>query len=127
MNILAEFLATDASWVDNFCVRFLIFVIDDNTALAGPNEMAHIDAFNEMLEANGHWITAAGIHHGAQATVLDNRNDAGLVSPGSLYNKKAHYSGFWLINAADQNEALALAAAGSRACNRKVELRPYLQ
>jgi hypothetical protein len=32
-----------------------------------------------------------------------------------------------LINAADQDEALALAAAGSKACNRKVELRPYLR
>lgn len=108
-------------------MRFIIFVIDDSTALAGPNEMAQIDAFNEMLEANGHWITAAGIHHGAQATVLDNRNDAGLVAEGSLYNEKEHYSGFWLINAADQDEALALAAAGSKACNRKVELRPYLR
>lgn len=111
----------------NSAMRFLIFVIDDNTALAGPNEMAHIDAFNEMLEANGHWITAGGIHHGAQATVLDNRNDAGLITDGSLYNEVEHYSGFWLINAADQDEALALAAAGSKACNRKVELRPYLR
>jgi len=108
-------------------MRFLIFVIDDNTAPAGADEMAHIDAFNEMLEANGHWITAGGIHHGAQATVLDNRNDAGLVTDGSLYNEVEHYSGFWLINAADQDEALALAAAGSKACNRKVELRPYLR
>jgi hypothetical protein len=113
--------------LENLVMRFLIFVIDDNTAPAGPDEMAHIDAFNEMLEAKGHWITAGGIHHGAQATVLDNRNDAGLVSPGSLYNEKEHYSGFWLINAADEDEALALAAAGSKACNRKVELRPYLR
>jgi hypothetical protein len=113
--------------MDNFSMRFLIFVIDDNTALAGPDEMAQIDAFNEMLEAHGHWITAGGIHHGAEATVLDNRNDAGLVTPGSLYTEKEHYSGFWLINAANQDEALALAAAGSKACNRKVELRPYLR
>lgn len=108
-------------------MRFLIFVIDDNIALAGPDEMANIDAFNEMLEAKGHWITAAGIHHGAQATVLDNRDDAGLVTEGSLYNEKEFYIGFWLINAADQDEALALATAGSKACNRKVELRPYLR
>ena len=108
-------------------MRFLIFVIGDSTVQAGPDEMAQIDAFNEMLEAKGHWITAGGIHHGAQATVLDNRNDAGLEAEGSLYNEKEFYTGFWLINAADQDEALALAAAGSKACNRKVELRPYLR
>jgi hypothetical protein len=107
-------------------MRFIIFVIDDQTEKASGNEMAAIDAFNEMLESNGHWITAAGINHGEAATVLDNRNGAGIVTPGSLYNEAEHYSGFWLINAADKDEALALAAAGSKACNRKVELRPYL-
>ena len=107
-------------------MRFLINVIDSQSNSASGDEMAAIDAFNEMLEANGHWITAAGINHGEAATVLDNRDGAGIVTPGSLYNEVEHYSGFWLINAADKDEALALAAAGSKACNRKVELRPYL-
>ena len=107
-------------------MKFIIFVIDDQTDKAGSDEMAAIDAFNDSLQANGHWITAAGINHGAAATVLDNRGDAGIVIPGSLYDSAEHYSGFWLIEAANQDEALALAATGSKACNRKVELRPYL-
>ena len=108
-------------------MRYIIFVIDDQTEKAPSNEIAAIDAFNEMLETNGHWITAAGINHGEGATVLDNRSDAGIVKTGSLYNEVEHYSGFWLINADSHEKALELAAAGSRACNRKVELRPYLQ
>ena len=108
-------------------VRYIIFVIDDQTEKANGNEMQAIDAFNEMLEQNGHWITAGGINHGAAATVLDNRNGAGLVSRGSLYDQAEHYSGFWLIQADNHEVALELAAAGSKACNRKVELRPYLQ
>ncbi len=107
-------------------MKFIIFVIDDQTEKAGSDEMAAIDAFNDSLQENGHWITAAGINHGAAATVLDNRGGAGIVSPGSLYNQAEHYSGFWLIEAADREKALELAAAGSKACNRKVELRPYL-
>jgi hypothetical protein len=107
-------------------MKFIIFVIDDQTEKAGSDEMAAIDAFNESLEAGGHWITAAGINHGAAATVLDNRGGVGIVTPGSLYDEVEHYSGFWLIEAASQEQALALAAAGSKACNRKVELRPYL-
>ena len=107
-------------------MKFIIFVIDDQTEKAGADEMAAIDAFNDSLQQNGHWITAAGINHGAAATVLDNRDGAGVVTPGSLYDSAEHYSGFWLIEAANRDEALALAAAGSKACNRKVELRPYL-
>ncbi|MBB5616808.1 hypothetical protein BJ959_000304 [Chryseoglobus frigidaquae] len=34
-------------------------------------------------------------------------------------------SGFWIIEAPDRDAALALAAEGSRACNRVVELRPF--
>lgn len=108
-------------------MKYIIFVIDDQTTPAGADEMAAIDAFNDSLQTNGHWITAAGINHGEAATILDNRSGAGIVSKGSLYNEAEHYSGFWLIEAANQNEALALAAAGSKACNRKVELRPYLR
>ena len=107
-------------------MKFIIFVIDDQTEKANSDEMDAIDAFNESLRINGHWITAAGIDHGRAATVLDNRAGAGLIEPGSLYDAPEHYSGFWLIEAADHDQALKLAAAGSFACNRKVELRPYL-
>jgi riboflavin biosynthesis pyrimidine reductase len=34
--------------------------------------------------------------------------------------------GFWIIEAADLDVALKLAAEGSKACNRKVEVRPFL-
>ena len=89
--------------------------------------MEAIDAFNQMLEDNAHWITAGGIHAGAKATVVDNRNDLNQVTPGSLYNESEHYSGFWLINAESEEQAIELAKLGSKACNRKVEVRPYLR
>ena len=33
---------------------------------------------------------------------------------------------FWIIEASDLDVALKLAAAGSKACNRRVEVRPFL-
>lgn len=107
-------------------MKFIIFVIDTGEELAGPDEMAAIDEFNERLQSQGHWITAAGIHHGKNATVIDNRGGKGIVTSGSLYDHPEHYSGFWLVEAPNKEVALELAAQGSRACNRKVELRAYL-
>lgn len=107
-------------------MKFIIFVIDDQTEKASGNEMAAIDAFNEKLESNGNWITAAGINHGQSAWVIDNRSGANRATQGSLYNEEEHYSGFWLIQAESAAEAKQLAFEGSLACNRKVELRPYL-
>lgn len=107
-------------------MRFIIFVIDGPGNLADPNEMAQIDAFNDELQKNGQWITAAGIAQSAGATLIDNRNGKGEVQAGSLVKSSENYSGFWLIEAESAEIAKELALAGSKACNRKVELRPYL-
>ena len=106
--------------------RFVIYVIDTATNTGGPSEMAAIDVFNDHLQSNSHWITAAGIGAPATAQVMDNREDAGKVTPGSLFDSEEFYSGFWLIQAESDAQAQELALAGSKACNRKVELRPYL-
>ena len=108
-------------------MRFIIFVIDGPGNPAGSDEMKHIDAFNEKLQANGHWITAAGIKEPSNATLIDNRNNKGEVKMGSLFKEPEHYSGFWLIQADSEAIAKELAMEGSLACNRKVELRPYIQ
>ena len=107
-------------------MRFIIFVIDGPGNLADPNEMAQIDAFNDELQKNGQWITAAGIAQSAGATLIDNRNGKGDVQAGSLVTSSENYSGFWLIEAENADVAKELALEGSKACNRKVELRPYL-
>jgi hypothetical protein len=39
---------------------------------------------------------------------------------------KEYLGGFWIIEAPDLDVALRLASEGSRACNRKVEVRPIL-
>ena len=107
-------------------MRFIIFVIDSESNTANGNEMEAIDAFNEKLEKNDHWIYAAGISGEVASKVIDNRGGAGLTSAGSLYSDDNHYSGFWLIKADSQEQAEVLAAEGSLACNRRVELRPFL-
>lgn len=107
-------------------MRFVIFVIDGDVNTAGSNEMTAIDEFNQMLQDNGHFIYAAGIAKPADAMVIDNRQDADQVSAGSLFNDQLFYSGFWLINASSLDEARDLAKAGSKACNRRVELRGFL-
>jgi hypothetical protein len=107
-------------------MKFLIFVIDDLTASGTPEEMATIDIFNEKLQNNGHWITAGGLAAPESANVIDNRNDAKVETGKPFFGAKENFSGFWLISADSQEIARKLAFEGSKACNRKVELRPLL-
>jgi hypothetical protein len=60
------------------------------------------------------------------ATVIDNRGGASVLTDGPFVESKEYLSGFWIIDAADLDVALDLAAGASLHCNRKVELRPFL-
>ena len=106
-------------------VHFLISVIDSESNSGSDAEMAAIDAFNDMLRANGHWFYANGLHAPSSATVIDNRDGSGRVSPGPLFVADENVSGMWIIEAPSHEVALRLATEASCACNRKVELRPF--
>ena len=107
-------------------MRYVMFVIDDTSGSASGDEREAIDAFNDELRAGGHWILAVGIAGPGQATLVDNRADHGVASARSLFDGPDFYSGFWLVEAPSDAAALELARRGSKACNRRVELRPLL-
>ena len=106
-------------------MRYLISVIHDQAGLATPDEDAAIDVFNERLQAEGHWVYAGGLASPDAATVIDNRGEAAVVTDGPFIESKEYLGGFWIIEASDLDVALALAGDGSKACNRKIEVRPF--
>lgn len=107
-------------------MQYLISVIDDTTGSATATEMAAIDAFNERLKTQGHWIFAGGLASPGSATVIDNRGAEPLLITGPFLESKEYVGGFWIIEAPDLDVALELAAEGSKHCNRMVEVRPFL-
>jgi hypothetical protein len=107
-------------------MQYLLSVIHDSAELATPDEMAAIDELNDRLGAEGHWVFAGGLAQPSTATVIDNREDAALFTDGPFLESKEYLAGFWVIEAADLDVALRLAADGSKACHRKIEVRPFL-
>jgi hypothetical protein len=107
-------------------MQYLVSVINDSTELATPDEMAAIDVFNDRLQAEGHWVFAGGLGGPDTATVIDNRGEEAMFTDGPFVESKEYLVGFWIMEAADLDVALELAAEGSKACNRKIEVRPFL-
>jgi hypothetical protein len=107
-------------------MHYLVSVIDDTAGLATPDEMAAINAFNDRLKGEGHWVFAGGLAAPSTATVIDNRGEEALFTDGPFLETKEYLAGFWIIQAPDLDVALRLAAEGSKQCNRKVEIRPFL-
>jgi hypothetical protein len=107
--------------------QYLISVLNDSTEFATDAEMAAIDIFNEGLIADGHWVFAGGLASPDAATVVDGRDGEAVFTDGPFVESKEFIVGFWIIDAADLDVALRLAGQGSKACNRRVEVRPVLQ
>ena len=107
-------------------MQYLVSVLYDAADLATPDEMAAIDVFNDRLQAEGHWVFAGGLAAPSSATVVDNRGEEAMFTDGPFLESKEYLAGFWIMEAADLDVALKLAAEGSKACNRKIEVRPFL-
>jgi hypothetical protein len=107
-------------------MQYLLSVIHDEATLATPDEMAAINVFDDRLKTEGHWVFAGGLNWPSTATVIDNRTEEAMVTDGPFVESKEYLAGFWIIEAPDLDVALTLAAEGSKACNRKVEVRPFL-
>ena len=105
-------------------MQYLVSVIDDTAGRATSDEELAIDGFNERLQAEGHWVFAGGLEGPSSATVIDNRGGEPMFTDGPFVESKEYLAGFWIIEAADLDVALKLATEGSKACNRKVEVRP---
>jgi hypothetical protein len=106
--------------------QYLMSVLDEATGSGTGEEMAAIDVFNARLQADGQWVFAGGLASPSTATVVDGRDAEPVFTDGPYLESKEHVAGFWIIRAPDLDVALRLAAQGSKACNRRLELRPFL-
>ena len=94
-----------------------------------PEEVAKmykdVDVFNEELRVKGAWVFAGGLHPADTATVVTVKNGEVLTTDGPFAETKEQLGGFWIVEAADLDAALAWAAKGATACRGPVEVRPF--
>jgi hypothetical protein len=80
---------------------------------------------NDEMRAAGVWVFAGGLHAPSTATTVSVRGDEVITTDGPFAEAKEQLGGFWVITAADLDEALAWAAKATRACRVPVEVRPF--
>lgn len=85
-----------------------------------------IDALNEEMKAAGVRIFVGGLRPPSSAKSLRaQRNGKVLVTDGPYLETKEHVGGFWVLEAADLDEALAWGGKAAVACRAPVEVRPF--
>jgi hypothetical protein len=84
-----------------------------------------VGAFNAELQAAGGWVFAGGLHPPSSATVVHARDGEVVTTDGPFAETKEQLGGFWIIEAADLDAALAWAGKASASCQAPVEVRPF--
>ncbi|MDD5199766.1 MAG: YciI family protein [Terrimicrobiaceae bacterium] len=85
-----------------------------------------IDALNDEMEAAGIRVFAGGLHPAASAKSLRLQPDSEVsITDGPWLKTAEHVCGFWILEAADLDEALAWGRKAAIACRAAVEVRPF--
>lgn len=90
-----------------------------------PTVFADVDRLNEEIKAAGAWVFAGGLHPADTATVVSAKAGEVVTTDGPYAETKEQLGGFWVIEAADLDAALAWAGKATVACRGAVEVRPF--
>ena len=97
-------------------------------SLEGEAMIRDIGALNEEMDAAGARFFAGGLEPAAKAKSL--RKQPGgevIITDGPYLETKEHVGGFWILEAADMDEALAWGRKAVVACRVPVEVRAFLR
>src|SRR5918912_36243 len=100
---------------------------DDNPSVESETMMEEIHALNREMIAAGIRKFACGISPAAKAKTVRKQSDGKVVVTDGPYTEtKEHMGGFWILEAANLDEALAWAKKGAIACDVPGEVRELL-
>ncbi len=96
---------------------------------ATEDEAMHraIDELNEEMLAKGIRVFAGGLEHppSTAKTVRAQPDGKVTVTDGAYLKTSEHVGGFWILEAADMDEALAWGRKATVACRAPVEVRRF--
>jgi hypothetical protein len=89
---------------------------------------AGVNALADRMRDAGAFVFKSGLEGGADsATVVRRSGGDFLITDGPYTETKEHLAGFWIINAADLDEALEWAKLAAVAEQLPIEVRPFFE
>ena len=98
-------------------------------APATPEEMQafmeRVIALEAEMEESDTFVFGGALHGVDAATVVRSSDGDAVMTDGPFAESKEHVAGFYIINAADLDEALAWGRKTAEATNHPIEVRPF--
>jgi len=97
-------------------------------SLEGEAMIRDIGALNEEMDAAGARFFAGGLESASHAKSLRKQPDGNVsITDGPYLEAKEHIGGFWILQCADMDEALAWGRKAVVACRARIEVRAFLK
>jgi hypothetical protein len=111
-------------------MKYMLLIYSDENAWT-QNEMescyAESTQLTQELNANGQYLGASPLHSVAMATSVRVREGKKLVTDGPFAETREQLGGYFLIEAQDLDEAIAIAERIPSARKGTVEIRPVVE
>jgi hypothetical protein len=113
-------------------VQYLLLIYGDEAARTDmPDDEAQemitaYGAFTESIKESGNYLGGNALQPTSTATSVRVRSDEHLVTDGPFAETKEQLGGYYLVEASDADEAIALAARIPGARRGTVEVRPVM-
>jgi len=112
-------------------MKFLFMIFHDEgvlDALPKGEMQTLVDSaldYDEEIRQSGHYIVSNALQRARSARTIRVRGGKATITDGPFAETKEQLGGFWVIRAADLDEALAWAEKCAVACMGPVEVRPF--
>jgi hypothetical protein len=110
-------------------MKYMLLIYEDENALhEADRENCYTEATQLAyeLDANGQYLGASPLHPTSTATSVRVRDCKRLVTDGPFAETREQFGGYFLIDASDLDEAIAIAARIPGARRGTVEIRPVM-
>jgi hypothetical protein len=111
-------------------MKYLLLIYMDENAMSNTEqEHCYVESAQlaQELQSKGQYVASAPLHPVATATSVRIRDGKSLVTDGPFAETREQLGGFYLVNAQDLDEAIAIANRIPGARVGTVEIRPVLE
>ena len=107
----------------------MLVYLDENALSQAENEACYRESTQlaQELDASGHYLAAAPLQPTSTATSVQVRDGKRLVTDGPFAETREQLGGYFLIEASDLDEAIAIAARIPVARRGTIEIRPVIE
>ena len=113
-------------------MKYLLLIYENEASFAGLSEAEQGKVFQEYMDytarirKSGHYVSGEALQPVATATTVRSKDGKTLTTDGPFAETREQLGGFYMVEAKDLDEAIALAAQIPAARTGSIEVRPIM-